>query len=291
MRVTSSWAFRVLWVLLPVVAGPTLADGVDPRSAAVRLVASVALWAGWAAALVVSLVPSTVSLTALRTVAPLAPLATGWAVATAPGAAGPADALALLATTAAAVVAMAPGLGDQFVDGSSYGPERRFALRVPAPVVLGPLELTWALAVAGPLAGPLLLASGQWAAGAAVLVVGAPATWWAGRSLHALSRRWLVFVPGGVVLHDPLTVTESVLVPRARIAALGPAAADSTAYDLTQRAAGLALEVTLTEPLAVSLYTPRSRTPRTEAVGALLFTPTRPAHVLAAAEERHLPVG
>ena len=78
---------------------------------------------------------------------------------------------------------------------------------------------------------------------------------------------------------------------RARIAALGPAAADSTAYDLTQRAAGLALEVTLTEPLAVSLYTPRSRTPRTEAVGALLFTPTRPAHVLAAAEERHLPVG
>jgi hypothetical protein len=193
-------------------------------------------------------------------------------------------------TAAAAVVAMAPSVGDAFVDGSSYGPERRFALRVPAPVLLGPIELTWAVALAGVLTGPLLLAAEQWVAGVAALLVGLPLAFWAVRSLHALSRRWLVFVPGGLVIHDPLTVTESVLMPKTMVAHLGPAPADTDAYDLTQRAAGLALQVDLTEPLPVSLYRPRAERAETATVERLLFTPTRPAHVLDAAEERRLPV-
>lgn len=296
MRVNPTWVFRALWVVLPVAAGPALGDALDGRSGPVQLVASVALWSAWAAVLVASLVPSTVSLTVLRVLAPAAGVATVWAVAVAVGTDADlgeidlADVAGLIVSAAVAVVAMAPSIGDTFVDGSSYGPERRFTLRVPAPVLLGPLELTWAVLVAGTVTGPFLLAAEQWVAGAAAVVVGLPLAFWATRSLHALSRRWLVFVPGGLVIHDPLTVTESVLVPKTMIAHLGPAPADTDAYDLTQRAPGLALQVDLTQPLPVSLYRPRADRPETATVERLLFTPTRPAHVLDAAEERRLPV-
>lgn len=294
MRVNATWAFRGLWVVLPVAAGPALGAALDGRNDSVALVASVILWLGWAAVLVASLVPSTVGLTVLRMLAPAAGVATAWAVVVGTdadfGEVGVGDVVGLVVTAAAAVVAMAPSVGDAFVDGSSYGPERRFALRVPAPVLLGPLELTWAIALAGVLTGPLLLAAEQWVAGVAALLVGLPLAFWAVRSLHALSRRWLVFVPGGLVIHDPLTVTESVLMPKTMVAHLGPAPADTDAYDLTQRAAGLALQVDLTEPLPVSLYRPRAERAETATVERLLFTPTRPAHVLDAAEERRLPV-
>ena len=294
MRVNATWAFRGLWVVLPVAAGPALGAALDGRNDTVALVASVILWLGWAAVLVASLVPSTVGLTVLRMLAPAAGVATAGAVVVATdadfGEVGVGDVVGLVVTAAAAVVAMAPSVGDAFVDGSSYGPERRFALRVPAPVLLGPLELTWAIALAGVLTGPLLLAAEQWVAGVAALLVGLPLAFWAVRSLHALSRRWLVFVPGGLVIHDPLTVTESVLMPKTMVAHLGPAPADTDAYDLTQRAAGLALQVDLTEPLPVSLYRPRAERAETATVERLLFTPTRPAHVLDAAEERRLPV-
>lgn len=294
MRVNATWVFRALWVVLPVAAGPALAAGLDDRSSAVQGVAAAALWLGWVAVLVASLVPSTVSLTVVRVLVPAAAVATAWAVVVAAdadvGEVAVTDVIGLVVTAAAAVTAMAPSLGGAFVDGSSYGPERRFALRVPAPVLLGPLEVTWAVLVVGVAAGPLLLAAEQWVAGLVALAVGLPLAFWAVRSLHTLSRRWLVLVPGGMVIHDPLTVTESVLMPRTMVAHLGPAPADTDAYDLTQRAPGLALQVDLTEPLPVSLYRPRAKQPETATVERLLFTPTRPAHVLDAAEAHRLPV-
>jgi len=138
-----------------VAAGPALGAALDGRNDSVALVASVILWLGWAAVLVASLVPSTVGLTVLRMLAPAAGVATAWAVVVGTdadfGEVGVGDVVGLVVTAAAAVVAMAPSVGDAFVDGSSYGPERRFALRVPAPVLLGPLELTWAVALAGVL--------------------------------------------------------------------------------------------------------------------------------------------
>ena len=290
----ATWAFRALWMVLPLVAGPALAAGLDDRAGAVGLVGAILVWGAWAGVLVAALVPSTVSLTICRVLAPAAAVATvGGAAVAAGGDVGEVrslDVVGVLTATAAAVVVMAPRLGDRFVDGSSYGPERRFALRVPAPVLFGPVELSWLLAVAGVVTGPLLLAGEQWVAGGLALVVGLPLAAFSWRSLHTLSTRWLVFVPGGVVVHDPLSVTESVLMPRTMVARLGPAPADTDAYDLTRGAAGLALQVDLTEPLPVSVYRPRATAPETATVERLLFTPTLPAEVLDAAEERRLPV-
>src|SRR5438105_7488171 len=60
------WALRAVWAALPLAAGPRLAAALDPRSAALRSVASVWLWAGWAAVLVATLVPHPRALTTVR---------------------------------------------------------------------------------------------------------------------------------------------------------------------------------------------------------------------------------
>jgi hypothetical protein len=198
----------------------------------------------------------------------------------------------LVFAAAAVVVAFLPITGETFADGSSYGAERRLVLRVPGPLLLGPLPITWLCAVGGIVAGPLLLAARVWVVGAVALVVGWPLARWAFRRLHRLSRRWVVFVPAGMVLHDPLTTADALLLPRKLVRRLGPAPAGTDALDLTAGALGLALEIDLREPIEVGV-TRRRRAASGDTVVAqrLLFTPTRPAALLAVAEERRLPVG
>ena len=288
------WGFAVAWGSLALTAGPALADALDPSRTTFRSTTSIALWVIWAVTLGAGLVPRTVTLTGVRIVAPAAVIAAAWAAAATPTL-GVDDAVALVATTIAAAVALAPAVGDEFVNGSSYGHERRLPLRAPGAMLLGPIEVTWLVVVLGAVAGPLLLADQSWIAGGFLLVVGWPAAWWGSRSLHALARRWLVFTPAGVVLHDHLSVVEAMLVLRNVVASVGPALADSTAHDLTQGAPGLALEIQTREPVAIS-PTPRRQlrvrgTVVSEDVSAVLFTPSRPAVVLAEAADRGYRVG
>ena len=87
-----------------------------------------------------------------------------------------------------------------------------------------------------------------------------------------------------------------MLVVRRQIASIAPALADTSARDLTLGSPGLALEIRMTEPLAIS-PTParrlRGEQPGvvSEDVDAVLITPTRPGVVLTEAARRRLPVG
>jgi hypothetical protein len=282
-----AWPARVTWLVLPVVLGPAVGDALDDASRPVQLVASVGLWAGWAVVLVATLVPTTVSLTALRVAAPAAVAAA--VAATVAEAASAAAVVGLVGALVAALAAFWPGTGEAFVAGSSYGDERRMPLRVPGPLLAGPLALAWAVAAAGVATGPLLLAARQWVAGAAALAVGLPAAGIAVRSLHTLARRWLVFVPNGVVVHDPLALTEPILLRRADVRWFGPAPADAAALDLTRGALGLALEVRLVSPVSLVLAAGgRASASEATTVGALLVSPTRPGAVLAEARRRRL---
>jgi hypothetical protein len=286
-----AWPARITWLALPLVGGPGLGDALGDASRPVQLVASLGLWIGWAGVLVATLVPTTVSLTVLRAAAPGAVAAL--VAATLAGGASTADVVGLAGALIAAVAAFWPGTGEVFVDGSSYGDERRLPLRVPGPLLAGPLPLAWAVLAGGVASGPLLLAAGQWAAGAAALAVGLPAVWFAGRALHGLAQRWLVLVPRGMVVHDPLALAEPVLLRHSDVRAFGPAPADTLALDLTLGALGLALEVRVDPPVAVVLARP-GRPGRRPAVreairtGSLLVTPTRPGAVLAEARGRRL---
>jgi len=281
-----SWVVRLAWIGLPFTVGPPLADALDAAGRPVQLVASSGLWVGWAVGVVAVLVPHPLSLTALRIVAPASVVAVVVAAA-----ADHASALALGWATVTAAWAFAPSFGLACVNGPAYPNERRFLLRVPGALLVGPLALAWALTVSGLAAGPLLLAARQWVAGAIAVVVGVPVAVVLARSMHALSRRWAVFVPAGLVLHDPLALTDSVLLRRQEVAALGPAPAGSKALDLTQRAAGLALEVVLNVEAQLSLVKPGRRGGQPRTADRLLFTPTMPGALLEEAAERRIGLG
>jgi hypothetical protein len=282
----SAWPARVTWLALPLLAGPALGDALSGASRPIQLVASVGAWAVWLAVLVATLVPTTLSLTALRTAAPSAAVASGAALVA--NGATTASVVGLAAALCAALAALAPETAEAFVDGSSYGDERRLPLRVPAALLAGPVELAWLAAVGGVCAGPLLLAARQWVLGALALALGLPLAWWGARVLHTLARRWLVFVPTGVVVHDPLTLVDPVLLRRATVRSFGPAPADTDALDLTGGASGLALEVRLTEPVSLLPVAPRQTPTELTGVTALIVTPSRPGRALAEARRRRL---
>jgi hypothetical protein len=284
------WVIRAGWLALPFAAGPAYGTALGPHSGAVRLAATIVLWAGWAIVLVATLVPHPVGLTALRLGAPAAATAAVVAV----GSGRPslvAAAVAVALTCFDALLALAPPTGFLYVNGSAYPNERRYPLRPPGPLLLGPLEVSWAVTVGAPVAGILLLAARSWVVGGIVLLLGLPAAFILVRSLHGLSRRWVVFVPAGVVLHDPLTLVDPALFPRRTIETLRPAPTDSDSLDLTMGAMGLALELILTEKVPMTRAKPGKVFGEQGASARMLFTPTRPGQVLAEASRRRVPVG
>lgn len=278
------WLVRGLWAGLPFTAGPALAAALDSASRPVQLVASTLLWLGWAVGMVATFAPHPLALTALRVVAPAAVVA-----AVAAGVAGEPPALAVAWAAVACAWAFAPAIGSMCVNGPAYPNERRFLLRPPGPLLAGPLPLAWALSVAGIAAGPLLLAARQWVLGGAVLLVGWPLALLLLKSIHNLSRRWVVFVPAGVVLHDPVVLFDPTLFRRQTITAFRPATgADTGSYDLSQRAPGLGVQIELEEMTTITLLKPGRREGVAIHAGGLRFTPTRPGAVLEEARRRRL---
>ena len=289
------WGLPLLWLAVPFLAGPSFADALDPRSRPIQLTASLGLWALWAIALLGMLVPRTVSLTLVRITVPASVAAAAWAALLVPDGAGGPEAVALGITTLTAIVSLSAPIGEQFVNGSAYGEERRLPLRPPGPLVLGPIEVVWALVVAGAVAGPMLLAAEQWVPGALATVAGWAVAVLGVRSLHQLARRWVVFVPAGMVLVDTTVLTDALLARRHRVARLGPARVENAALDLTAGSLGLALQLEFTEPEVVVPVPPGRR--RGDAsttplrVEAVTFTPSRSSSVLREAARRRLPVG
>jgi hypothetical protein len=176
------------------------------------------------------------------------------------------------------------------VNGAAYGDERRYPLRAPGAVLAGPLALSWIVLAAGVLAGPFLLAAGQWIPGAVAVVAGAPAVYVTGRALHSLSLRWAVLVPAGLVLKDHVTLLDPVLVERRQIELLHAAPADTDALDLTARAPGVALEARLEEKVDMTILVDGRRQEHGKSA-RFLFTPTRPGALLADAASRRIRVG
>lgn len=273
------WVLRVAWATLPLLLGPTLSDRLNDWDTATRSAASLMLWVGWAAVAVASCVALTFTLVIVR-VGVAAAVVAG-AVATAPG---------VVAALVATAAALRPETAEWFVNGSAYANERRYPLRVPSALLLGPLWLAPLVLVGVPVGGVLLLAGKQWVAGALVLVIGAVPVLVAARALFGLARRWVVFVPAGVVLHDPMSLTDPVLFERPLIETFRAAPADTDSLDLTMGALGLALELVLFEKVPMVRNTGRKSSEQGSS-GRLLCTPTRPGRVLEAAAANRIPVG
>jgi hypothetical protein len=288
-----TWSLRLLWIALPVTAGSALAGALDDRSAAAQRAISISAWVLWGAVVVALAVPRPATLTIIRFGVPGAVPLAAWAVLDADW---PVEGVVgLVIAVAAAVLALTAYVADDFVDGASYGDEQRFSLRAPGTLVAGPIPVVWAVGMAGIAAGPLVAAGSDGEAAGLLLaacvgIVGLGIGALALRSLHALATRIVVFVPAGMTLVDPLALAEAVLFARTRVVRLAPALADTTATDLSQKALGLALQVDLESPITL-VVRDAARTASEVASASVVFTPGRPAAVLAAAEQRRITVG
>ena len=284
----AGWVVLAVWVVQPFTLGPLLGQALDPARELFRTAATWALWVWWLNVLIALALPRPLTLTIARIGATAAVPAAIWAAIEVDDAA--LRGLGLVSATIAAAVVVAPTIADRFVDGASYGEERRFVLRAPGPVVLGVLVPAWVVALGGLVAGPLLLADERWVAGAVATLIGWPLAVLAARALHQLANRFVVLVPNGLVVHDLTVLREPVLFQAREIAGLAPAPADTTADDMTSAAFGLAVELKLAAPVTLPVVTGRTDTEDRD-VRALLISPSRPAAVLRAAQARNLPIG
>lgn len=205
-------------------------------------------WVLWFTATIAVLVPSPISATATRIITPLAVVV----------AAAVASPVALFAAILAAIVVRSGVFVDHMVQGGAYGDETRFALRTPLPY-LAPALIGWLILVGTLVGGTVLTAARQWAAGVPLTIVGVLAAPVLVRRLHRLSRRWLVLVPAGLVIHDHLALAETVMSPRSKIASMRVVDATTDAADLTGGALGarLAVELREADKVIVSAITAR----------------------------------
>jgi hypothetical protein len=287
------WLVRLAWATLPLTAGPAAGDALAGWSTPPRTLAEALLWAAWATSFLALLAMHPIGLTALRVVAPAFVVLAAIVVATDSADAARA-AVALVATAVAAVLVIGlPAVSFACANGVAYGDERRYPLRTPPVLWLGPLPVAPLLVAAGFVCGPLLLADGRIVAGTVTLVLGFVVAALAGRSLHSLSRRWAVLVPAGLVLVDAMTLPDPVLFQRERILSLRAmprrAAPPTGALDLRLGARGGSTTMTLDRPTEM-LQTRRLGRAATEHPSVLCFATVYGSELLAAAAGRRIRV-
>ncbi|MCU1366036.1 MAG: hypothetical protein JWL72_298 [Ilumatobacteraceae bacterium] len=287
---TPAWILRVVWLLQPLAFVPLLGDATSTLPDVGKVIAAVLAWATWTSVLLATFVPSTVSITVGRLIAPLAPIVAltaglGGAVA------GGKLALGIGAGAIAVVVWFSGETGMVLAQGSAYGAEQRFPLKPPVPFVV-PMAFSWLVLASSSVAGAVFLANERWVVGGALLVLAAVAGRFLGSRFHQLSRRWLVVVPAGLVVHDPLLLAENALFRVVDIAAVHLAPVGTEAADLTGGTAGVVIEIVLRETdTIVKAATADKPTGTALHVRSVLVSPSRPGRALAAAGARRMPVG
>lgn len=238
---SSTWLLRAVWASFALAPTWTL---FDDRSGAVRAVLAGWGWSLWAAGAVALAVVSPWSLTTLRICSPATGAIAVASVVDGGGATAWAGAVAALVAT---WLVMTTEVCADMVQGAAYGDELRLPLRTPVPH-LAPAVVAWLLLVGSTVPGTLLLASRQWVAGSALTALGVLLSFTVPRRLHRLARRWLVFVPAGIVVHDHLVLAESMMVRTASIRGSRGVPAPGEEADLTGGVLGPRWCLELREP-------------------------------------------
>jgi len=290
------WPLRAAWLLAPVLAGSGIGVLIQRFGDTGRTLTEGWFWLLWFAGMLAALVPTTLSLTAIRVLAPglgITLLITGVLEGF-----GSSILLGVVYSIVATGVAYMPIVGDQMVNGSAYGSERRMALRPPAFALAGPIQLAFGAVIAGLGIGPWLIAAGRYWLGVPLLILGLGLAWAGFRVLHQLARRWLVFVPAGFVIHDHVQLVESILMQRSTVVSLGLVTSSDIGEtpdgslpvtDLTAGSNGMPLVATLSEPTSFGQRIKREVV-NSEA-SRIMFSPSLPGAALAEARIRAIPIG
>lgn len=211
------WCARIVWAVLVVTVGSAMADALASWSDAARTVATVLAGVAWAGGLLALFAPRPWGLTLLRVVAPCA---VAIAILSATSTSGGFAVLAITTSIVAAFFVLSAAVSNATGNALAYGDEQRFLLRIPTPLLLAPVPLAITVVALGVAVGPITIAADRVPLGIGLCVVGFPIAFLVARSLHALSVRWLVFVPAGIAIVDPLTIIDAVLVRREKITSL-----------------------------------------------------------------------
>ena len=275
---------RAAWLAVPFTTGEVLATALHSYAPSFRTACAVGLWVLWGAAALAAMTLRPFALGFVRIWMPAGLAAAVWAVAARSVAEERLGEtiLGLAIAAIAAAASLMPSVGAAFTDQRvtsrpNTSVERRLLLRPPAATAFALTPLAWAATIAGSISGPLLLAAERWVLGAVVLVVGLAVAFRGYQSLLILARRWVVFVPAGIVLHDPLTLgDEAILLPKSGIKSLqivsastrrqeaalqeaakarknetATAGPTSTKADLCSGSLGTAIDLTLHEPARI----------------------------------------
>lgn len=274
------WLARLFWLIAAIIPIDFI-DSLPQHSTALRYTVITEFWTLWVIVTIALWVYHPLSLTIVRSLVPVITVSLFMGIGLSDSAA-----TAIASATCAlltCLIVFTADYGATNVQAGAYGDERRFLLRVPAPLLL-PVGLAYVLLVVTSVLTPLWFADRQWIPGGAGLVVGTVLMWKVAPRLHQLSRRWFVFVPAGVVLHDPTMLSDVLMIRRNDVVSITPASADTQAIDLTGFTSGIPLEVQLREMSDVRLTPLATRLLKTTDavhVQAFLIAPTRSAHVLA----------
>lgn len=216
------WILRISVIAL-VLAVPLLDASLGDMRDVTRVVVRIIVWTLWAGALLCVLIPSSSSLTALRLVVP-AHAATTVMIVIANGDASWSAVCAVALGIVATVAATSGDIGRHWVQLSAYGDERRFLLACP-PAMITAQVLTWIVWFAL-ASGAVVLLTAEDPSGVAVAVgIAAALLTLAGlvvlpRRFHRFSRRWLVWVPAGLVVHDHVVLAETAMVSKRAVSAV-----------------------------------------------------------------------
>ena len=219
---------RAAWLAVPFTTGEVLAAALHSYTPSFRTACAVGLWVLWGATALAAMTLRPFALGFVRIWMPAGLAAAVWA-ATARSVAEERlgeTILGLAIAAVAAAVSLMPSVGAAFTDQRivsrpNASIERRLLLRPPAATAFALAPLVWAAIITGSISGPVLLAAHRWVLGAVVLVAGLAVALFGYQSLMVLARRWAVFVPAGIVLHDPLTLgDEAILLPKSGIKSL-----------------------------------------------------------------------
>ncbi len=232
-------------------------------------------WTLWAFVFVALWVPHPVALTAARMLSPLVVLIMS-------GKLGGAEwsPSAVLATLLAAVGCMfmfTAEFGSDQTQAGAFGNERRYLLRLPAPLAL-PAVIGWLLFSMAVIGAPIVVASSTWGIGVPTASLALVVLWFAPQRLHQLSKRWLVRVPAGWVVHDAVLLADNILVRTHELQSMAIAPSTTEAFDLTGLTRGTPLEICLRDSTTVRLTPFAARITKTLDVvhtKAILVAPTR----------------
>jgi hypothetical protein len=144
------------------------------------------------------------------------------------------------------------------------------------------LPLTWAPMVACALIGPLALAARSWILGTVLTALAIALAVVLAKRYHRLSKRWLVLVPAGVVLHDHFLLAETNMLSKVDIGSAGLALVGTEAANFTGNALGPVVEIRLRELTTFVLAAPPRGQTRALHVQSFLISPTRPGRTLQA---------